>query len=141
MRDIMNSLDVKRAISPAAATTDNTAYVSQILDRRGYDAAVLILNLGSLADADATFVTLIEHGDQANLSDAAAVPDDMLNGLETAASFDFNADNKLFKIGYTGSKRYVRATVTPANNTGNVFLSAIWVLGKANNRPTANPPV
>ena len=37
---------------------------------------------GALADADATFTTLVEHGDAADLSDAAAVPDTQLTGTE-----------------------------------------------------------
>jgi hypothetical protein len=141
MRDLINNIDVKRAISPAAAVTDNTAFVSQILDRLGSEAVALVINLGSLADADATFAVTMEHGDVANLSDAAAVPSDQLNGTLALAGFDFSADNAIRKIGYTGGKRYVRATITPSNNTGNVFLSAVWLLGRNNLRPTANPPV
>ncbi|KQS95388.1 hypothetical protein [Rhizobium sp. Leaf386] len=140
MRDLINNLDFKRAISPAAAVTDNTAFVSQILDRLGSEAVALIILLGSLADADATFAVTFEHGDAANLSDAAAVPADQMNGTLTLASFDFSADNLIRKIGYTGGKRYVRATITPSNNTGNVFLAAGWILGKNNMRPTPNPP-
>jgi len=139
--DMMNDIDVKRAISPAAATTDNTAYVSQILDMQGAHAAMLVLMIGALADADATFSVLVEHGDAANLSDAAAVPDTELNGTEALAGFTFAADNQCRKIGYIGSKRYVRATITPANNTGNVFLSGVWLRGHLENAPAPNPPV
>lgn len=140
MRDLINNIDAKRAISPAAAVTDNTAFVSQILDRLGAESVALLINLGALADADATFAVTMEHGDVANLSDAAAVPSDQMNGTLALAGFDFSADNAIRKIGYTGGKRYVRATITPSNNAGNVFLSAIWLLGKNNLRPTGNPP-
>jgi hypothetical protein len=51
-----------------------------------------------------------------------------------------SADNLIKKIGYIGGKRYVQATITPTNNTGNVFLAALWILGKNNMRPTPNPP-
>jgi hypothetical protein len=141
MFDLMNKIDVKRAISPAAAVTDNTPFVSQIIDTSGYEALVFIINLGSIADADATFVVLIEDGDASNLSDAAAVDDQYLTGTEALATFLFSSDNALRKIGYVGSKRYVRMTITPAANTGNIFLSAIAILGGARYAPTANPPV
>jgi hypothetical protein len=141
MRDLINNIDMKRALSPAAATTDNTAYVSQILDRRGAESVALALILGALADADATFAVTMEHGDQANLSDAVAVPADQLNGTLALAGFDFSADNAIRKIGYLGGKRYVRATITPANNTGSVQIAAVWLLGKMNLRGTPNPPV
>lgn len=140
MRDLINNIDLKRAISPAAATTDNTPYTTQILDRLGVEAVALAIILGALADADATFAVTMEHGDVANLSDAAAVPADQMNGSLALAGFDFSSDNLIRKIGYVGGKRYLRATITPSNNTGNVFLSAVWILAKTNFRPTPNPP-
>lgn len=140
MRDLHNHINPKRAISPAAAVTDNTPFVSQILDMQGYEAAELIIQAGALADADATFTLLLEHGDVANMSDAAAVPDAQLLGLETEGSFTFAEDDKCRKIGYIGNKRYIRATITPANNTGNIFLAATWLQAHPRNVPTSNPP-
>lgn len=141
MRDLFNNVHPVRAVSPAAATTDNTPWVSQIIDRKGSDSLIFLLLFGSLADADATFTVLVEDGDAANLSDAAAVSDDQLLGLESQASATFADDNKPRKIGYNGDKRYVRATVTPANNTGNAFLAIIALLGHGAVRPAANPPI
>jgi hypothetical protein len=79
-------------------------------------------------------VALLEEGDAANLSDAAAVADaDMVsqaNGTapETAAAFTFADDGETRAIGYIGSKRYIRLTLTPANNTGNVFFGGVAIL-------------
>jgi hypothetical protein len=140
MRDLMNSIAPKRAISPAVAVTDNTAIVSQIIDVLGYGSLTFLILTGALADADATFTVLVEHGNAANLSDAAAVPDVDLLGTEALASFTFADDDKVFKIGYVGIKRYVRLTVTPAGNSGNAFVSAVALLGHPAMFPTANPP-
>ncbi|MGV3649849.1 MAG: hypothetical protein ACO1OK_00355 [Devosia sp.] len=129
MRDLANHLAVRRAISPAAAVTDNTPFVSQIIDLAGFQQAMFAINIGALADADATFTVLVEHGDAANLSDAAAVPDAQLTGTEAGASFRFDDDNQTRKIGYVGPKRYLRLTITPANNSGNVFVAAVAILG------------
>jgi hypothetical protein len=93
---------------------------------------------GTDADADATFVVLIEDSD--DNSTFAAVDDAYLNGTEVLAGYQFDDDGECRKIGYTGIKRYVRATITPANNTGNVFLGGTWVLGHPSRQPTANPP-
>lgn len=141
MRDLMNRLDFKPLFNPAAATTDNTAYVSSIIDMQGYDSAVFVMQTGTLSDADATFATLIEDGNDSGLSDHAEVAANFLNGTEALAGFTFASDNKVLKIGYVGGNRYVRLTVTPANNTGNVFLAGIAVLGRKSILPTANPPV
>jgi len=141
MRELHDNIDVKRGISPAAATTDNTAFVSQILDMQGLSSAEFIILCGALADADATFTVLAEEGENPALSDNTAIDDRDLLGLETQAGFDFSADNKVFKLGFRPSgKRYKRVTITPANNTGNVFLAGLWVTLPLM-RPTLNPPV
>ena len=141
MRDLMNNIHPVRAISPAAAVTDNTAFVSQIIDRQGYQSLAFVILTGALADADATYTVLVEHGEAANLSDAAAVPDEMLIGTEVLAGFTFADDDKTRKIGYIGDLRYVRLTVTPVNNSGNAFVAAVGLLGHPNRVPTPNPPV
>jgi hypothetical protein len=138
MRDIMNGLDLKRAVSPQAARTDNTAIVSTVADLKGYDAAMLAINIGANTDANATFAVLIEDSD--DNSTYAAVADEYLNGTEALAGFAFDDDNELRKIGYVGIKRYLRATITPTgNDSGNIFVAAEWVL-RPLRMPAANPP-
>jgi hypothetical protein len=51
MRDLMDGLDLKRAISPQAARTDNTAIVSTVADLLGYNGAMLAINIGTNTDA------------------------------------------------------------------------------------------
>ncbi len=137
MRDLHNNITYRRAISPAVAVTNNTAIVSEIIDRQSYGSLEFVIQTGSLADADATFTVLVEDGDAANLSDNGAVADEFLIGTEAAASFTFAADDAVKKIGYKGIKRYVRLTVTPAGNTGDVYVSAVAALGKPNVVPVA----
>lgn len=140
MRDQANDLHLVPAMPPKAAVTDNTAFVSAIIDRRDYDSLTFAIITGTNADADATYTVLVEDGDDAALSDAAAVDDLQLIGTEALAGFTFADDGECRKIGYVGDKRYVRLTVTPANNTGNAFVAAIAILGAPAIRPTANPP-
>lgn len=138
MRDLHSNIDVKPVISPQIGT-DNTAMVGAIIDIQGHESLEYIIATGTLADADATFTVLLEEGDAANLSDAAAVADADLLGTEALASFTFAADDKVFKLGYKGNKRYTRLTITPAANTGNAPISAVAVM-EALLAPTANPP-
>lgn len=140
MRDMMNNIHVRRAISPVSVA-DTTAQVSQIIDLQGFDSLTFAIATGSIADADATFVVLVDHGDAANLSDAAAVADNELIGTEVLAAFTFADDDETRKIGYRGNKRYVRLTITPVANASAAVLSAVAVLGRPTNAPTANPPV
>lgn len=139
MRDLCNRIHPVKAIDPVVIT-DNTAAVSAIIDTQGYGSLTFVIATGTLSDADATVTALVEHGDAANLSDAAAAPDADLIGTEALASFTFADDGETRKIGYAGSKRYVRLTLTPAANTGNIPLAAIALLGHPASAPTANPP-
>lgn len=141
MRDLTNNLHVRQAIAPVAARTDNTAIVSSIIDIKDYDSLMFAISIGTNTDADVAFTVLVEEGDVSNLSDAAAVADADLNGTEALAGFQFDDDTEARKIGYRGSKRYVRLTITPANNgAGNIFVAALAILGNAHILPTANPP-
>lgn len=140
MRDLASNIHVVRAISPVSVA-DNTAQVSQVIDRRGYDSLTFVIAAGSLADADATFTVLVEEDDASGFGTGTAVADADLIGTEVLASFQFDDDNETRKIGYKGNKRYVRLTITPANNASAGLISAVAVLGHPSLAPTANPPV
>ena len=140
MRDTFNKIHALRSIAPVSVA-DNTAQVGQIIDRLGFESLTYVITTGSIADADATFTVLLEHGDAANLSDAAAVTGDNLLGTAALAGFQFDDDNETRKIGYVGGKRYTRLTITPVNNASAALLAAVAVLGHPNKAPTANPPV
>lgn len=141
-KDLHNQIDVKRGLSPVVAGTNNTAYVSEIVDTAGYEAVEFVILIGANTDTNATFAVLFEDGDNNALSDNAAVADTFLLGTEAIASFTADADdNKVRKIGYTGAKRYCRVTITPSgNDSGNIYIAGVWILGHARSAPTANPP-
>lgn len=140
-RDLFNNIHVVLVLAPvAAAITDNTAQVGAIVDHAAFDSSTYVITTGTLADAGATFTTLLEEGDAANLSDAAAVADADLLGTEALASFTEASDSKVFKLGYKGSKRYTRLTITPAGNAAAAPMSVICVHGHPHLAPTANPP-
>jgi hypothetical protein len=142
MRDSLNSLAFRPALGPVVAN-DNTALVGSVVDRLGFDSLTFAILTGTLADADATFAVLVEHGDAANLSDAVPVVDAELisqtpgTAPEAAASFTFADDGVTKKIGYLGSKRYTRLTITPTGNAGNAPLAAVAVLANPALRPAA----
>lgn len=141
MRDLMNNIHPVPLITPIAARTDNTAIVSAIIDRLGYDSLTLVLVTGTNTDTNATFAVLVEDGDDSGLSDNGTVDDSELLGTEALAGFTFADDGECRKIGYIGHKRYVRLTVTPSgNDSGNIFLAGVAILGHPRVVPTANPP-
>lgn len=139
-RDMMNRIKPVPAIAPQVATND-TALVSAIIDTAGYESLTFLIQTGTLADANATFAVTMEHGDDATLADTAVPAATDLIGTTTLAGFQYDDDGETRKIGYIGTKRYVRMTITPTGNSGNAPISAMALLGHAKAAPTANPPM
>lgn len=125
--DLYNNIQLKRVISPVSVA-DNTAQVGQVIDNQGYGSTTYLIETGSIADADATFTVLLEESD-ASGSGFTAVADADLIGTEAGASFQFDSDNQVRKLGYRGIKRYTRLTITPANNASAALLAAVCALG------------
>jgi hypothetical protein len=125
MKYVFSTIKLQKAITPLVIT-DNTASVSTALDCAGFTGAIALICTGTLSDADATTVVLLEES--ADNSAWTAVADADLLGTELLAAPDFSDDGKQYKLGYKGTKRYLRLTVTPSGNTGNIPLAAMWML-------------
>ena len=137
LRDLHHNIEVKKVISPQS-TSDNTAIVGTVIDSAGYGAVEYVILTGAQADNNATFTVLLEDCDEAacNVTNAA-VADTSLFGTEAAASWTTDVyANTVFLLGYRGSKRYTRLTITPAANTGANYLSATAILGYPKVAPT-----
>jgi len=141
-QDLHNNIKCSLAEPPVAALTNaNTAFVSTILDTAGFGSHEYVGILGTNTDADVSFTVLVEEGDSSTLADNTAVADADLLGVE-AMGLDFADDNTVFKIGYKGTKRYIRVTVTPANNgAGDVFFAAAWIQGHPSEVPQSTQVV
>lgn len=143
MKDLTNTIHVKRAISPVSSS-DDTALVSQIIDKKGFESLTYVIAIGSVGDANATFAVLLEESNDSGMSGATAVADADLLGTEALAGFQYDDDNETRKLGYIGSMRYTRLTITPTGNSGTpsaALIAAVAVLGHPQIAPTINPPV
>lgn len=125
MRDLYNNLVVTHVMQEDVS--DNTAAVGAIIDNQDNRGILYVINAGALADADATFTVLLEEGDDSSLSDNSAVADADLLGTEAGASFQFDDDDGVFKIGYRGTKRYTRMTITPAGNASAASFGVVAI--------------
>lgn len=139
-RDLMNSVHPVVAIAPVVVT-DGTAQKSAAIDTLGYESVTFIIQLGTLADIDATFAVTVKDGATSTQSAHADVADDFLIGTEALAGFQFDDDGECRKIGYKGGKRYVSIEIDDVvANTGNVPLAVLCLLGHPKSVPTTNPP-
>lgn len=130
----MAKLDIRSNLLPqlafdAAISTDTTT-AGFIIDTKDFDNGFMFTFAAS-AWTDGTYVPLLEEGDAANLSDAAAVPDANLIGTEagatlTAATVDGAV---LGSIGAFGTKRYLRLSFVSTSTATGATIQA-FSLGK-----------
>jgi hypothetical protein len=134
MRDLHNHIAYAVVTAPISGAADNTAQTGTGVDRLGFESLEFVIQLGVLADADATFAVEVQESDEL-ASGYAAVADADLLGTEALAGFTFAADGGFRKIGYKGNKRYVRTVITPSNNTGAWPVAVLAILGNARRNP------
>lgn len=141
MKDLMNRVNPRRAIAPQVVTNSNAAVVGAIIDRQNFESLTYVVALGALGAGTSGVVTM-EHGDDPALADTAPVAATDLIGTLALASFVAADANATKKVGYIGSKRYSRITITPAGNgAASMAFAVAAVMGHANMVPTVNPPV
>ncbi len=139
MRDHANNITIRPVIAPAANTDlGTTALVGTVIDRAGYETLTYAIVTGTLSDADAVYVVLLEESDN-DSSNFTAVADADLIGTEAAAGFTYADDGETRKLGYIGNKRYTRLTITPTTTaqSGNSPIAAIAILGRPHSAPVS----
>jgi hypothetical protein len=134
-KDLHSRLGLVAALM-AASVADNTVQTGATVDLQGFESCTFAVQSGTLADADATFTVKLQHGDLANGSDMADVTAADLIGAAPVFSAATD-DNVARKVGYRGTKRYVRVVITPASNAAAAAFSALAILGHARNQPVA----
>jgi hypothetical protein len=130
-------------ISLQGAVRTAPANGDAIIDLQGFEGAGVVVMSGVITDGTA-YTFELKHGDQPNLSDAAAVPDsDLTGGGPTAGDLEptFLAadDHHTHWFGYIGSKRYLRidlVTVTGSPSSGGYFIGFV-IKGQPRHAPTA----
>lgn len=132
-RDLHNNIKIAPSINPAAGIIGNGATNGAAIDTQGYESVEFAFISGVITDG--TFACKLQHGDAANLSDAADV--DAADLVGSAPSFATTDDGVVKKLGYKGNKRYVRQVATQAGATTGGFLSGVAILGNARNNPVA----
>ena len=129
--DLHDNVKMVRAYSPQAATTDTTPIVTQIVDRADFATLEFGIAIGA-AGTGCTAAVSLEEGNDSALADTAVPATSVLLGTLAAAGFTTaNGANATRKIGYIGSKRYVRLTITPAGNSGSLYVSILGILSGA----------
>lgn len=135
LNDIKDNVKVVSMIDPASYTA--TKSDGSIIDLQGYDSCVVCVQTGAIATADGSnYVTFtISEGDDAALGDAATAT--AIQG-SFAVLNSTSADDSMIlsKVGYVGTKRYIRVVATETGTTEAIY-SAFAILGSARSAPVS----
>lgn len=130
MKDMKSTVDVAKSLEAAAysATANGTG-----VDLQGYEGALFVYDMGVFGGTSPTAtLKLQESDDNVTFTDVAAAD---LEGTQPAA-ITGAADQIIARVGYKGSKRYLRAAITAIGGTSpSLPLSASVVRGAARHNP------
>jgi hypothetical protein len=132
-RDLHHNVSATAALDTVTFTTSgSTVAVGNLVDLAGYNAVELVFLSGALTTGN--FAVSLDEGDNATLGDATPV--DMTALLGTLPTFSASEDNTAKRVGYCGSKRFVRPTVTSSAGAAGT-VSAVAILGSPLSAPVA----
>lgn len=129
MRDFCNNIGLANMLSAAVVSATAT---TAAFDLQGFNAATVLCNTGAIASAG-DFSLKLQESDTTTSGDFTdVVARDLI--VPTAIPATLTADS-IYKIGYKGAKRYIRAVLT---KNGGTSLAAGLTLLKAH---AASSPV
>lgn len=128
MRDLANNVAAVQAVAPAVLAATNT---SAAIDLQGFESAAVIINTGAIVSAG-DFTAKLQESDTTTGGDFTDVVAANLVGSFPASLV---ADS-VVKVGYVGSKRYLRTVITKNSGTS-IAAGAVILKGDAHSRPVA----
>ena len=123
MKDLKNSIDVVNSIDP----DDYTATINGLgIDLQGFESAAVAFSVGTVTDGIHS-PKLEESDDNSNWNDV--VLNDQEGTLSDLAS-DINQ-----RVGYKGTKRYLRAVLTVTGATVGAQMAGLVLRGMPHREP------
>jgi hypothetical protein len=128
MRDLYNRVDAAASLHPAArsASANGTG-----VDLQGYEACEVVVEFGAWTDGTHT-PKIQESDDNTTFTDVAAA--DQLGSFTAVSSAA--GQNAVQRVGYRGSKRYLRVVMTVAGATTGALSAAQVLRGCKRHRGT-----
>ena len=128
MKDTYSDIGVAVTLVPIAQTA---TLAGTAIDLRGFNAATLIVNTGAIASSGLYDIRLQESATttSGDFTDVAAA--DLLGTLPAGLAAD-----SVYKQGYVGTKRYIRALITKQSGAS-IVAGAVIVRGEPSDAPVA----
>ncbi|MGY3482230.1 hypothetical protein ACVW1C_000113 [Bradyrhizobium sp. USDA 4011] len=127
-RDLRSNVDVAQTLAPAARVNGTANGVT--VDLQGYESAMFAFEAGAWTDGSHT--PSIQHSDDGTTFVAAAAPD--IQGAFAPVTSGAG-QNAVQRVGYVGSKRYVRGSVLTSGATTGLVQSMAVVRSRARVSP------
>jgi|SaaInlStandDraft_2_1057019.scaffolds.fasta_scaffold28729_2 hypothetical protein len=129
MKDLKNHIDVLASIKPAVYTASQNGTG---VDLRGFDGAVCVFESGTVdnTDTDETYSPKVQESD-----DNSTYTDVVAADLE--GTLALMVDDQIQRVGYKGSKRYIRNVMTLAGTTPSFAGRASIVRGIPHQAPVS----
>lgn len=148
MQDLHNAFKVVSALD-AIVVNDDTEGTGAAIDLQGYEGAELIVNCGISGDTlsgSVKYDLVLKECDTSGGTYTAVAQADVVGGTVTSGVFatvdDAAEDPAVFRIGYIGSKRYIKLFVdTTGTHTNGTPMAAVALLGVGRHMPPAKPAV
>lgn len=118
------------AVQAVASGSKSDAVDGVAIDLKGFYSALFVVNTGTVT-GDGDFSFKVQESDEAGSGFADADADDVI-GTAPATM----AATSAYKLGYRGSKRFIRLAVTKTGGTS-IQLGAVAILGHAHHAPVA----
>jgi hypothetical protein len=116
-KDMYNSINAATTLSPAARTLSANGVG---VDLQGFEGALVLIQTGVITDG--THVFEVQESDD-NATFTAVAGTDLQGSEPSVGATD---DDKVYRIGYIGTKRYVRVVSTASGTTtGGVYGSSV----------------
>ncbi|MEQ8746957.1 hypothetical protein [Pyruvatibacter sp.] len=140
MRDLHNQVAVRHTLVPATVTGDTTGTT---VDRRGFESVEHAVIAGQSADTLSASVKIdikLEHSHDTSTWESVETSDVIGAEIATGGIFatidDATEDERVYRVGYIGGRRYSRvvADLTGIHANGTP-LAAIALLSHAHARP------
>ncbi|ALK09498.1 hypothetical protein [Blastochloris viridis] len=128
MKDTYHDHKAVQALAPAVVSASGDGSAVAL---KGFDSALVVINAGAIVGAGA-FSAKLQESDtttSGDFTDVAAA--DQIGTLPTVL-----AENTAYRVGYRGSKKHIRVSVTKASGTS-IALSAVAILGHPALAPVA----
>lgn len=130
--DLKNNVSVARSLAPASQADPSVPVNGTGVDLAGFDAALVVIDTATISGAGASLTFEVQESDD-NTNFTAVAADD-LDGTEPVVAAA--NDDQLHLIGYKGTERYIRVSITAkAGTTPTMVCSATVLRSRGRRKP------